>query len=189
MIDRLFWVDLETTGLNPSADRILEVAVLVTNRDLDVIDESHFVVYQPPEVLALMNEYVTQMHGSSGLTAECERSQVTESHVDDVLVQMVDDHYAAIDKVVLAGSSVHFDKRFIEAAFPKFAARLHYRIVDVSSFMEVFNRVLGHRGRRHEHAVKHRAMPDIQSSLEDLKHYVGLVSRDRVQKASALTEF
>lgn len=139
---KLFWVDLEMTGLDEKTDRILEVAVVITDLDFAILEQYHRVVFQPPEVLEAMNDWCKRTHGESGLTALIPAGSPL-AHVEKELCELVGRHFGATEKVVLVGNSVGNDKRFLDAYLPELAKRLHYRLIDVSSFKEIFREKYG----------------------------------------------
>ncbi|MEN9723396.1 MAG: hypothetical protein RJB38_1382 [Pseudomonadota bacterium] len=171
MSKRLLWIDLEMTGLNDEKDQILEVAAIVTTVDLQPLEEFHRVVYQPPEVLAAMNDWCKKTHGESGLTAACATGTPLQQ-VEGDLLALLDRHYSSKDRPVLCGNSIGNDRRFIDRYCPDFAKRLHYRMIDVSSFKEVF------RDRWNVEFKKknsHRAIDDIFESIHELAYYLSFI--------------
>jgi len=167
----LFWVDLEMTGLDEQTDTILEVAVVVTDIDFKTLEEYHRVVYQPPTVLANMNDWCKKTHGESGLTAAVPNGTPLDV-VEEELLALIGRHYGAKDKIVLAGNSVGNDRRFIDRYLPKVAAHLHYRLVDVSSFKEIFREKYNLEFSKSD---KHRAVDDIYESISELGFYLSHV--------------
>lgn len=162
------------TGLDETADKILEIAAMVTDYELNEIDQKHYIVFQPTEVLEAMNDWCKEHHGKSGLTDLVPTGW--ELHkVEQELVLWVESHFGkkqGKDGAVLAGNSIHNDRRFIEKHMPVFAATLHYRMVDVSSFKEVFRE---RYGIKYEKKNAHRAIGDIQESIGELKQYLSFV--------------
>ncbi len=171
MAKRFFWVDLEMTGLDHTTDQILEVAVVVTDMQLKPLAELHRIVFQPIEVLDRMTDFVRDLHQKSGLTQAV--SQGTPlAEVEKELISLIESHFDPKERVVLAGNSVGNDKRFIDQYLPEVAKRLHYRIVDVSSFKEVFRE----RYRLNfEKKNAHRAVDDIYESIRELEYYLSYV--------------
>ena len=168
---RLFWVDLEMTGLDEKIDSILEVAVIITDMDFKPVEQYHRVVFQEPSVVAGMNDWCKKTHGESGLTALIPTGTPL-AQVERDLVALVGRHFAETDRVVLVGNSVGNDKRFLDQYMPDLAKRLHYRLVDVSSFKEIFREkynVAFHKGNAH------RAVDDIFESIRELSFYLGFV--------------
>ena len=137
---KLLWLDLEMTGLDESVHRILEVAVVLTDITLHQHARYHATVRQPPGALAHMDDYVRQMHTRTGLLERVAGGK-SEGEVEAELCALVDGAFGAAGgkgvKVLLAGNTVHMDRRFIRRYWPELEKRLHYRIVDVSSWKEV----------------------------------------------------
>jgi oligoribonuclease len=167
----LFWIDLEMTGLDENADRILEVAVVVTDLDLKPLEELHRVVFQPPEVVAGMNDWCKKTHGESGLTALIPTGKPL-AEVEAELLALMARHFPAGERVVLVGNSVGNDKRFVDKYMPEAAKRLHYRLIDVSSFKEIFREKYGLSFAKKN---AHRAVDDIHESIAELAYYLSFV--------------
>jgi oligoribonuclease len=163
-----FWIDLEMTGLDEAVHAILEVALVITDTDFKSLEEYHQVVFQPPETLALMDNWCQSQHGASGLTKAVAKGK-SLAEVEQELLNIVEKHYDAKEQVVLCGNSVGNDKRFLDKYMPTLAKRLHYRIIDVSSFKEVLRNKYG---LVHEKKNTHRALDDIYESITELKSYL-----------------
>lgn len=168
----LFWVDLEMTGLDEKTDHILEIAVIVTDFEFKSIEEYHRIVYQPPAVLEGMNDWCKKHHGQSGLTALVPNG-VSVAAVDAEVASLIERHYKSDDHVVLCGNSIGNDRRFIEAYLPLVAKRLHYRMIDVSSFKEIFRDKYGLAFKKGQ---THRAIEDIRESIKELAYYLSFVT-------------
>ena len=169
----LLWLDMEMTGLEPARDRVLEIATLVTSANLDLIAFGpELVVHQEDAVLAAMDAWNTKHHGGSGLTARARASTVTEAEAEAATLAFVAAHFGAKERPVLCGNSIHQDRRFIRRYMPAFDARLHYRMVDVSTLKE-----LARRWYPEELVAMpskndgHRALDDIQESVAELRFY------------------
>ncbi len=176
MAKRFFWIDLEMTGLDERTDSILEVAAVITDTNFVPLEEYHTVVYQAPEVLEKMNDWCKKTHGASGLTAAVPQGRPI-AIVEAELLALARRHFNGKDRIVLAGNSVGNDKRFIDQYLPSFAQLLHYRLIDVSSFKEVF------REKYHlsfEKKNAHRAVDDIHESIKELNFYLSYVQEPRV---------
>ncbi|MCC7441067.1 MAG: oligoribonuclease [Bdellovibrionales bacterium] len=167
----MFWVDLEMTGLDENVHHILEVAVVVTDTELNVQEEFHRVVFQPPEVLKLMDDWCVKTHSASGLVAAIPGG-VPLAQVETELLALVAKYWSSNDRVVLVGNSVGNDKRFLDRYLPKLARRLHYRIVDVSSLKEIFKDRWGIKFKK---GNTHRAVDDIHESIRELRTYLSFV--------------
>ena len=167
----LVWVDMEMSGLVPERDRVLEVAMVVTDSELNPVAEAPvYVIHQSDEVLDSMDSWNRSTHGKSGLVDKVRASTFTEAEVEARLVEflrpLVPERTAP-----LCGNTVHQDRRFMARYMPLFDAYLHYRIVDVSTLKELAKRW------RPEVLVgvakegKHEALADIHESIEELRHY------------------
>ncbi len=171
--DRLVWIDMEMSGLDPDKERVLEIATIVTDKDLVVVaEQAEIVVHQSDLVLAAMDAWNTKHHGGSGLTERVRTSTVTEDEADAAIVAFVDAHVPAGERPVLSGNSIHQDRRFINRYLPKLDKRLHYRMVDVSTIKELARRwypdVFEHRPAKRE---THRALDDIRESIDELRFW------------------
>ena len=159
------------TGLDEKVDHILEIAVVVTDLDLNPVEEYQRVVFQPPEVLTAMNSWCKKHHGESGLTAAVPQG-IPLATADAELLALANKYFSKKDKVVLAGNSVGNDRRFVDKYLPQLAGRLHYRLIDVSSFKEVYREKYK---LKFEKANAHRAKDDIYESIRELKFYLSFV--------------
>jgi oligoribonuclease len=168
---KMFWIDLEMTGLDENVDRILEAAVIITDLNFQVLDTLHHIVYQPQEVLDRMNDWCKTTHGKSGLSAKVPHGTPL-AEVEKAFLELGAKHFPAAEKIVLCGNSVGMDKRFVDKYMPEFAKRLHYRLVDVTSFKEVFRSKWGIEAKK---AEGHRALDDIRESIAELQQYLGYV--------------
>jgi oligoribonuclease len=162
---------MEMSGLDVSKCRILEVAAIVTDFNFTAKESYHAVVYQPPEVLAAMDAWCVENHGKSGLTAAVAKG-APEAQVEQQLLQLVDRHWGPNERPILAGNSIGQDRKFIDAYMPSLSQRLHYRMLDVSSFKIVFN---DRFGIRYEKRGTHRALDDIMESIAELTLYLSHV--------------
>jgi len=170
----LVWIDCEMTGLNPQKDKILEIAVLITNGNLDIVDDGiEFVIRTEKEILDQMDEWCTKQHGSTGLTQACLTSPHSLSSVQDAVLKYIKSWVPGQGIGVLAGSSVHADRAFLVNEMPSVVDWLHYRIVDVSSIKELHRRWYRNRPLPKEPfgVGNHRALNDIRGSIQELKWY------------------
>ena len=170
--DRIVWIDCEMTGLSLGDDALVEVAVLVTDADLNVLGDGVDVVIKPPQApLDAMDKVVVDMHTSSGLLAEIPAGR-TLAEAERAVLDYVRTWVPEPRKAPLAGSSVHTDRAFLARDMPELTEHLHYRLIDVSSLKELarrwFPRVYFHTPRKHG---GHRALADIRESIQELKYY------------------
>jgi len=172
MTERLVWIDCEMTGLDLAGDALIEIACLVTDGDLVVLDEGIDLVIKPPaEALDHMPEVVREMHTASGLLGEL-ASGVTLAEAQEQVLGYVRGHIAEPRKAPLCGNSIATDRSFIARDMPMLDAYLHYRMVDVSSIKELarrwYPRVYFASPPKHG---GHRALADIKESIQELRYY------------------
>ena len=172
MSDRLVWIDCEMTGLDIVADALIEVAALVTDFDLNVLGDGIDIVIKPPaEALVQMDPYVRTMHERSGLLDELDAG-LTLADAEVQVLAYIRQHCADGSRPPLAGNTVATDRSFLNRDMGTLEAFLHYRIVDVSSIKELSRRWFP-RAYFHAPAKRgnHRALADIQESIEELRYY------------------
>ncbi|HZG96015.1 MAG TPA: oligoribonuclease [Mycobacteriales bacterium] len=173
MKDKLVWIDLEMTGLDPDKDVILEIAVLVTDSELQPVGEGlDVVVHQPAEALEAMEDVVRDMHARSGLTDAVLASTVTLEEAQQQALALIKEHVPAERSAPLCGNSIATDRSFLVKHMPELDRHLHYRIIDVSSIKELARRWYPHAYRKAP--VKgggHRALADILESVDELRYY------------------
>lgn len=168
---RLVWVDLEMTGLDPATCHIVEIAVLVTDGELNVIAEGpELVIHQPDDILAAMPPIVRDMHARSGLTELIRASKTTLAEAEAAVLAFVQSTCAP-KTAPLAGNSVWKDKQFLEKYMPRVMEHLHYRIVDVSTIKELAGRWYPPSMHFPKKSEKHRALDDIKESIAELSFY------------------
>lgn len=165
---RFCWIDLEMTGLDPNIDRILEAGIIVTDKFLEPVFEWETAVIQPPETLEKMNDWCKHHHAKSGLLDRIPGG-ISESQLDQRLAEIVLTHFKKKNPVVICGNSISQDRKFIDQYLPKFSERLHYRMLDVSSFKIVYREMLGREFKKQN---THRALDDIKESIAELKYYM-----------------
>ena len=170
--DRLVWIDCEMTGLDIERDALIEIACLVTDAELTVLDEGVDLVIKPPaEALAGMPEVVREMHTASGLLAELP-SGITIAEAQDIVLGYVRGHVGEPKKVPLCGNSIATDRWFIARDMPELDAYLHYRMVDVSSIKELARRWYPRAYfASPDKNGGHRALADIKESVQELRYY------------------
>ncbi|MDT0304124.1 oligoribonuclease [Streptomonospora wellingtoniae] len=172
MNDCLVWIDCEMTGLDPENDALIEVACLITDSELNQLDEGIDVVVKPPQAaLDQMGEFVTQMHTTSGLL-EALDSGVTLKEAEDRVLEHIRRYVPEPKKVPLCGNSIATDRLFISRDMPRIDEFLHYRMVDVSSIKELLRRWYPriYYASPEKHGG-HRALADITESIRELRYY------------------
>jgi len=182
----LVWVDCEMTGLDTQNDVLVEIAVLVTDSDLNIIgDGVDLVIKATPEQISGMNEFVTKMHTDSGLINEIPNG-VSVSDAENLILKYLESSGVAAGKSPIAGNSVYVDRIFISRDMPKLAEYLHYRTIDVSSIKELTRRwypkVYFNAPAK---TGNHRALGDIRDSIAELSFYRKTVFVDQPGPQSA----
>jgi oligoribonuclease len=171
--DLLVWIDCEMTGLDLGKDALIEVAALVTDRDLNVLgDGVDVVIHADEEALAGMPEIVRTMHQKSGLTEEVRRSAVTLREAEDLVLDYVASQVPEPRTAPLCGNSIATDRGFLARDMPRLDAHLHYRMIDVSSIKELcrrwYPRVYFGQPTK---GLAHRALADVRESIRELEYY------------------
>ena len=171
--DRLVWLDLEMTGLDVTRHVIVEIAALVTDSELEPLDEGiDIVVQQPPAALEQMDDYVRTMHTRSGLLPEIAASTITLADAGARTLDYVRGHVPQPSTAPLCGNSIGVDRRFLDLQLPELDRYLHYRSIDVSSFKELCRRWYPEVYRRRPTKTEaHRALADIRESIGELQYY------------------
>lgn len=192
MKEPLVWIDCEMTGLDVERDALIEVAVVITDADLNIVDDGIDVLITPPqEALDGMNDFVRNMHTTSGLLDDLAQGTTMEEAQKQVL-DYIRRYVPQPRKALLAGNSVGTDKMFLEANMPEVIDHLHYRLIDVSSIKELAKR--WHRKAFEEAPEKHgghRALADILESIQELEYYRRVlfprepVTREQAREAAA----
>ena len=168
---RLVWLDMEMTGLDPERERIIEVAVVVTEPDLTVVAEGPvLVIHQPNSLLDAMDSWNRSTHSKSGLTAKVKASAMTEEQAQDELIAFLS-QYVPAGKSPLCGNTVSQDRRFMFKYMPKLEQFFHYRTIDVSTLKELARRWKPELLKGFEKRSKHEALADIYESIDELKYY------------------
>lgn len=167
----LVWLDMEMSGLDPDRDRILELALVVTNNELEVVAESAvWVVHQPDTVLEAMDEWNRKTHGKSGLIDKVRLSALGEAEVEAQALDFLKRHVPA-GKSPMCGNSICQDRRFMARYMPKLEAFFHYRNLDVSTLKELCRRWKPEIAKGVKKGGRHEALADIYESIEELRYY------------------
>jgi oligoribonuclease len=170
--ERLVWLDLEMTGLDLDRHVIVEIAALVTDDDLEPVDDGiDLIVHQPPSALAEMDDFVRNMHTKSGLLPEIEASTLTLADAGAQVLDYVRGHVRE-GKSPMCGNSIGVDRRFLDRQLPELDRYIHYRSIDVSSLKELCRRwyPVVYKGRPGK-TETHRALADVRESIAELKYY------------------
>jgi oligoribonuclease len=171
--DELVWIDCEMTGLDLKADRLVEIAVLVTDADLNILgDGIDVVIHAEDSVLSSMIPVVTEMHTRSGLIEEVRASTIDVATAEELVLDYIRTHVKQAKTAPLAGNSIATDRGFIARDMSKLDDYLHYRMIDVSSIKELCRRWYPriYFGQP-EKGLAHRALADIHESIRELKYY------------------
>jgi oligoribonuclease len=169
---KLFWVDLEMTGLDPVEDRILEVAAIATDWNFKEIATFEAVVRVDDELVKtrMVGDFWEKFSSVRDALQAQNTGGVIAAGVERDLLAFIDKYFGSTGRIILAGNSIHQDRKFIDHEWPALAARLHYRMLDVSAWKLVFE------GKFHKKFAKpenHRALDDIRGSIEELQYYLG----------------
>ncbi|GIE88018.1 oligoribonuclease [Actinoplanes regularis] len=173
MADLLVWIDCEMTGLDLGKDKLIEVAALVTDPELNVLGEGvDLVIHADDAALDAMPPVVRDMHAKSGLTEEVRRSVITMSEAEEIILAYVKEFVPNPRTAPLCGNSIATDRGFLARDMPALDAHLHYRMIDVSSIKELCRRwyprvYFGQPAK----GLSHRALADIRESIRELEYY------------------
>ena len=185
----LVWLDLEMTGLEPERHVIVEIATLVTDDELEIVATGpDLVIFQPPEAMAQMDDFVREMHTKSGLLPKIEASTISLADATAQTLEFVKQHVPDARTVPLCGNSIGTDRRFLAKYMPELEDHLHYRSVDVSTIKELARRWYpGVLKGRPDKEGRHRALDDIVESVEELRYYREVVFKPREAPAAPST--
>lgn len=169
--DRLVWIDLEMTGLDPEQERIIEMATLITDSDLNLVAEGPVIaVHQPDSLLDGMDEWCTRTHGQTGLTQRVRESTVSEAEAEQQTLAFLNQHLEA-GQSPLCGNSIGQDRRFLVKYMPELEGFFHYRNLDVSTIKELARRWRPDILDGVQKKGTHLALDDIRDSIDELRHY------------------
>lgn len=170
-LNNLIWIDMEMSGLNPETDRVLEIALVVTDSRLDTVAEAPvLVVHQPAAVLDAMDEWNKSTHARSGLIERVKASTMSEAEAEEQLLAFLVEHVPP-NVSPMCGNSVHQDRRFLSRYMPRLEAHFLYRNLDVSTLKELAKRWKPDIMAGLTKHGKHEALADIYESIEELRYY------------------
>lgn len=169
--NHLCWLDMEMTGLNPQHDKIIEIAMIITDKNLNVLAQSEvYAIYQSDEILNAMDQWCSTTHARTGLTERVRQSRHTEAQVEQALLDFMR-LWLPEKTSPMCGNTIHQDRRFMVNYMPRLEAYFHYRNLDVSTLKELARRW---NPEVYKGVVKkgtHKALDDILESIEELRHY------------------
>jgi oligoribonuclease len=169
--NRLLWVDMEMSGLSPDTDRVLELAMVVTDAELNVLAEGPVIaIHQDDSVLERMDAWNRSTHARSGLTTRVRESRVDETQAERRMLDWVA-RYVPAGRSPMCGNSICQDRRFMARWMPRLEAFFHYRNLDVSTLKELARRWKPNVFRTFEKKSRHEALADVYESIAELKHY------------------
>ncbi len=169
--NNLIWIDMEMTGLTPDSDRIIEVALLVTDPQLDVLAQGPvLVLHQPDEVLEAMDAWNKGVHGRTGLIDKVKAARLDEAAAEARMLEFLALHVPS-GVSPMCGNSICQDRRFLARWMPRLEAFFHYRNLDVSTLKELVKRWKPEVAKGLKKEGKHEALADILDSIEELKYY------------------
>lgn len=167
----LVWIDMEMTGLDPETCKVLEIATIVTDAQLNVLAEGPVIaVHQPDELLDGMDEWCTRVHGQSGLTARCRESRIDEAEAARQTIAFLSE-YVDKGKSPLCGNTIGQDRRFMVKYMPELEDYFHYRSIDVSTIKELVKRWQPEILDGFEKKGVHLALDDIRESIAEMQYY------------------
>lgn len=169
--NNLIWLDLEMTGLEPATDKILEIATIVTDSELNIIAEGPvFAIHQPDEILDNMDEWCVNQHGKSGLTKRCKESSTDLATASQETINFLA-QYVPAGKSPMCGNSIGQDRRFMHIHMPELEQFFHYRNLDVSTVKELARRWKPEVLESFQKKGTHLALDDIKESIAELVEY------------------
>jgi oligoribonuclease len=161
------------TGLDPEQDKIIEVAGIVTDWEFNEVKSFEYIIQQDEACLSKMNQFVTSMHTKSGLLQKLNNNQgEDEEKIQKCIIKIIRE-YSPEQPIILAGNSIHQDRRFIRQYWKNIDSLLHYRMLDVSSYKVIFENKFD---LNYEKQSSHRALDDIRGSIQELQYYLRFIS-------------
>lgn len=169
--EHLCWLDMEMTGLNPEHDRVLEIAMIITDKNLNILAQSEvYAIHQSDEVLNNMNEWCITTHARTGLTQRVRESTFTEAIAEAELLQFMQ-QWIPPQSTPMCGNTIHQDRRFLARYLPQLEAYFHYRNLDVSTLKELARRWHPAIAKGVVKRGSHKALDDILESIEEMRYY------------------
>lgn len=169
--DNLIWIDMEMTGLQPEVNRVIEVAAIITDKNLNILHEGPVVaIHQTQEVLDGMDDWNTETHTKSGLVRRVRESTIDERACEEIFLETFR-RFVPEGKSPMCGNTIGQDRRFMARWLPNLERYFHYRYVDVSTLKELARRWAPEHVRTFQKATKHQALSDIEESIDEMKHY------------------
>ena len=169
--DNLIWIDMEMTGLQPEGNRVIEVAAIITDKELNILHEGPVVaVHQSDEVLSGMDDWNTETHTRSGLVKRVRESTIDETECERIFIETFR-RFVPEGKSPMCGNTIGQDRRFMARWLPNLERYFHYRYVDVSPLKELARRWAPEHVKSFPKSTRHQALSDIQESIDELRHY------------------
>ncbi|MDY4162836.1 MAG: oligoribonuclease [Sutterella sp.] len=169
--DNLIWIDMEMTGLQPEVNRVIEVAAIITDKELNILHEGPVVaVHQSDEVLDGMDDWNTETHTRSGLVKRVRESTIDETECERIFIETFR-RFVPEGKSPMCGNTIGQDRRFMARWLPNLERYFHYRYVDVSTLKELARRWAPEHVKSFPKSTRHQALSDIQESIDELRHY------------------
>ena len=171
---KILWVDLEMTGLDPTKDKILEVAAIATDWDFNEVGRFEYAVKVDDSLISARFKagrdfWDANPDARDGLILQNSQAKLTSKQVEEDILKFTKEHFTHDEPILLAGNSIHQDRKFIDREWPNLDSLLHYRMLDVSAWKVVFD---GKYGKRFAKPEAHRALDDIKGSIMELKYYL-----------------
>jgi len=178
IVERLLWIDMEMTGLDPETDRVVEVAAIVTDLDFNILGKVDIIFSQTQKFLKLMHKspWHEEHFNKNGLFKKIEKSKISLKEGEDKLLKFIDKYFEKDIPIILAGNTIHQDRRFIVKQMKKLENRLHYRMLDVSSFKILFSKKYN-KSFEHQKMASHLALEDISESIKELEFYTSFIKK------------
>lgn len=169
--NNLIWIDLEMTGLDTQKDAVIEIATIMTDGELNVLEEGPvFAIHQPDEIINAMDDWNKNQHSKSGLVERVRQSHISETEAERLTIEFIE-RYVPPNKSPMCGNSICQDRRFLARCMPKLEAYFHYRNLDVSTIKELARRWAPQLYKDFSKDATHLALDDIRESVRELKYY------------------